>query len=369
MRTQILLLVAVMLSFFSTRYTLAVVPTPAELGDARQWTAARFADATPFFSFTYDGKPSAEGDEDVGIEAGESRPGQVAGSSIRSRTRIRRPDWCCVAWAWSIATSRLSNGRSTSRIRATRIRRFFRTSRRSTAESRSVATSRESFTTRPAASAGSTTTLRRWRRLARIPASRRAAGSARAIRCGCSRRKDAHRAECCRSSMSTPAPRASSARSAGRATGPRAFTAPTRRSTCGPAMSRTHLKLLPGEEIRSPKIALLFWGTDRMRGHNLLRQFILARHSPQKDGKPARVPVSFATWGGNFAKKHIAHGKWWKDNNLPLDFLWVDAGVVRQGRSQGRRERLQQQLGRTGRRLVSRTRAIFPRGLARWASR
>ena len=91
-------------------------------------------------------------------------------------------------------------------------------------------------------------------------------------------------------------------------------------------MTRTHLKLLPGEEIRSPRITLLFWQGDRMRGHNLWRRFVLAHHSPQMGGKPARVPVSLVTWGGNFAKKHIAHGQWCKDNKLPLDFLWVDAG-------------------------------------------
>jgi len=91
-------------------------------------------------------------------------------------------------------------------------------------------------------------------------------------------------------------------------------------------MARTHLKLLPGEEIRTPRIVLLFWAGERMRSHNLWRRFVLAHHSPQKDGKPARMPVSFGTWGGNFAKKHIEHGKWWKDHDLPIDFLWVDAG-------------------------------------------
>lgn len=91
-------------------------------------------------------------------------------------------------------------------------------------------------------------------------------------------------------------------------------------------MQRTHFKLLPGEEIRSPRIALVFWNGERMRGHNLLRRFILAHHSPLKPTGPARVPVSFGTWGGNFAAKHIEHGKWWKENRLPLDFLWVDAG-------------------------------------------
>ena len=42
-------------------------------------------------------------------------------------------------------------------------------------------------------------------------------------------------------------------------------------------MELTHLKLHPGENIRTPRILLLFWqGDDRMRGHNLLRRFILA---------------------------------------------------------------------------------------------
>lgn len=45
-------------------------------------------------------------------------------------------------------------------------------------------------------------------------------------------------------------------------------------------MERMQLGLLPKEEIRSPKICLLFWkGNDRMVGHNQFRQFILAHHS------------------------------------------------------------------------------------------
>ncbi len=91
-------------------------------------------------------------------------------------------------------------------------------------------------------------------------------------------------------------------------------------------MARTHLMLLPGEEIRSPRILLLFWKGERIRGHNLLRRFILAYHSPRIDNKPARVPVSLCTWGGNFANKHIAHGRWCKESGLGIDYLWVDAG-------------------------------------------
>ena len=91
-------------------------------------------------------------------------------------------------------------------------------------------------------------------------------------------------------------------------------------------MKRTFLKLLPGEEIRSPRIMLLFWEGDRMRGHNQLRQFILVHHSPQINGHRAQAPVSLATWGGNYVDKHIEHGQWLTDNKIPMDYLWVDAG-------------------------------------------
>ena len=91
-------------------------------------------------------------------------------------------------------------------------------------------------------------------------------------------------------------------------------------------MKSTRLKLLPGEEIRTPRILLLFWKGERVHGHNLLRQFILAHHTPMVDGHPAQAPISNATWGGNFVNKHIEHGRWWVENKLPMDYLWVDAG-------------------------------------------
>ncbi len=58
-------------------------------------------------------------------------------------------------------------------------------------------------------------------------------------------------------------------------------------------MERIHLVLYPGEEIRSPKICLLFWkGENRMTGHNRFRQFILAHHSRKTGGRFAEYPLS-----------------------------------------------------------------------------
>ena len=58
-------------------------------------------------------------------------------------------------------------------------------------------------------------------------------------------------------------------------------------------MEKMSLMLLPGEEIRTPVICLLFWkGIDRMTGHNQFRQFILEHHSRKINGKFAEYPLS-----------------------------------------------------------------------------
>lgn len=58
-------------------------------------------------------------------------------------------------------------------------------------------------------------------------------------------------------------------------------------------MEKTYFALRPGEEVRSPSVVLLFWsGSDRLRGHNLFRRFILKHHTPQKNGRPMILPLA-----------------------------------------------------------------------------
>ena len=58
-------------------------------------------------------------------------------------------------------------------------------------------------------------------------------------------------------------------------------------------MEKMQLTLYPGEEIRTPKICLLFWkGEDRMIGHNRFRQFILTHHSRKINGQFAEYPLT-----------------------------------------------------------------------------
>ena len=91
-------------------------------------------------------------------------------------------------------------------------------------------------------------------------------------------------------------------------------------------MQRTHLRLHPGEEIRTPRLLLLFWEGDRQHGHNMLRQFLLAHHSPRPRGELLTGPICYLNWGENRAEKQIAKARWWQEQGLPCDVFWVDAG-------------------------------------------
>jgi len=94
-------------------------------------------------------------------------------------------------------------------------------------------------------------------------------------------------------------------------------------------MELTHLYLHPDEQIRTPRILLLFWqGDDRMRGHNMLRRFILLHHTPQKDGEPVTIP--FACSGGQLneytEQNQIAAASRYVQLGIDVEYLWTDAG-------------------------------------------
>ncbi len=56
---------------------------------------------------------------------------------------------------------------------------------------------------------------------------------------------------------------------------------------------QTHLRLHPGETIRTPRILLLQWqGNDRLVGHNQLRKLLLAYYVPRIEGKTVVPPIA-----------------------------------------------------------------------------
>jgi|688.fasta_scaffold36502_2 alpha-galactosidase len=102
-------------------------------------------------------------------------------------------------------------------------------------------------------------------------------------------------------------------------------------------MEKMKLVLYPAEEIRTPKICLLFWqGADRMIGHNQFRQFILAHHSPKINGvlaKPALAsmidygdPAPCSEYGCLTESFALALLNRYKQFKLIPEVFWLDAG-------------------------------------------
>ncbi len=79
----------------------------------------------------------------------------------------------------------------------------------------------------------------------------------------------------------------------------------------------THLKLHPGESIRTPRILLVSWhGKDPIVGQNALRQALIRYYTPRIDGKPPMPPVAST---GAYAL--IFDGIAKKTGRNPLDIL------------------------------------------------
>ena len=102
-------------------------------------------------------------------------------------------------------------------------------------------------------------------------------------------------------------------------------------------MEKMQIKLYPKEEIRTPKICLLFWkGEDRMIGHNQFRQFVLIHHTRKINGNHVELPFStfLAREGPPPCNEHtcatesfsVALINRHKQFNIVPEVFWLDAG-------------------------------------------
>ena len=90
----------------------------------------------------------------------------------------------------------------------------------------------------------------------------------------------------------------------------------------------TRLYLKPGEEIRTPLMALLFWqGEDVVEAQNLWRRWYRAHNLPRIEGKP-QPAITFFTGCGMEEELPIVQS--WLDAGIHLDVFWRDAGGARE---------------------------------------
>ena len=97
-------------------------------------------------------------------------------------------------------------------------------------------------------------------------------------------------------------------------------------------MEFTHLKLLSGEEIRTPRILAFSWKGKQVDAHNNFRRFILKYHTPLKDAKPVTCPVAANTWFkhnqgmGTTEKNQIEAIDEFVEKRIGIEYFWIDAG-------------------------------------------
>ena len=94
----------------------------------------------------------------------------------------------------------------------------------------------------------------------------------------------------------------------------------------------THFKLLPGEEVRTPRIVLQLWMGDWIRSQNLWRRWMEAHNMPQPGGELPPPQVA-----GNTSREYVEMTEATdKDENyfidrylqehIKIDYFWMDAG-------------------------------------------
>jgi alpha-galactosidase len=95
---------------------------------------------------------------------------------------------------------------------------------------------------------------------------------------------------------------------------------------------RTRLRLRPGEEIRTPLIALQFYRGDWLRAQNVWRRWMLAHNLPRIDGQPPK-PLLTPCSSHQFAEMINANEENQKlfirryiEEGLKPDYWWMDAG-------------------------------------------
>jgi alpha-galactosidase len=94
----------------------------------------------------------------------------------------------------------------------------------------------------------------------------------------------------------------------------------------------THFKLFPGEKVRSPMTALMFWKGDWLHGQNLWRKWMLVHNLPHPRELPLspKLAASSALWYHEMSRADEASQKLfldrYREEKIKLDYWWMDAG-------------------------------------------
>lgn len=104
------------------------------------------------------------------------------------------------------------------------------------------------------------------------------------------------------------------------------------RLTAGQELTRLYLN--PGEEVRAPLVAILFWsGEDSVRAQNLWRRWMWAHNVPRTGDGELPPPILFGNTSAHFDEMLNANEQnqerfidRYAEEGVRLDYWWMDAG-------------------------------------------
>ena len=95
---------------------------------------------------------------------------------------------------------------------------------------------------------------------------------------------------------------------------------------------KTHLRLMAGETVRTPRITLVSWAGEERRAANLWRRFYRDHLLPRPNGRP--LGPRLVGHGTDDAEEFTAateenqvrYIEKWTNHGIPIDVWWIDAG-------------------------------------------
>ncbi len=95
---------------------------------------------------------------------------------------------------------------------------------------------------------------------------------------------------------------------------------------------KTHLRLMPGETVRTPRMTVMSWAGDAARAANLWRRWCRAHLQPRPNGRPVGpLLVGHGTDEGEeftaaTEENQLRYIERWAQRGIPIDVWWIDAG-------------------------------------------
>ena len=92
-------------------------------------------------------------------------------------------------------------------------------------------------------------------------------------------------------------------------------------------VENTHFRVMPGEKFRTSSIVIMPYEGNVTESQNKWRRLVKEHFSLiGKDGRDKYGPLCASIWGGMKSEEVISRIEKIKENNIPIEYIWMDAG-------------------------------------------